>query len=133
MREIDPKIVGPGTWNVIHVLALISEEEDDGEIYNRIVYRIVHSFPCAKCRRHAIKYLDKNPITVGDEFAWSVSFHNSVNKRLGKPLMSTEEARDLYTNVEILMKNEHTNSTCRIVSPGNGSGGEKSECEDGDL
>lgn len=58
--------------------------------------------------QHATKYLKENPPnfyrkTIMDDkditmFAWSVAFHNNVNKRLGKRIMGLKEAYTLYTS-----------------------------------
>lgn len=51
------------------------------------------------CRRHWRELVEKMPPNFSSPaafFAWSVSAHNVVNARLGKPVMSLEEARCLY-------------------------------------
>lgn len=129
MREIDPTVFGPGTWEVTHVLALISEQSGqkrDYQFYSLFIYRMIHALPCAKCRRHAVRYLDRNPVpSTSGIFEWSVNFHNTVNQRLNKRLMPVAEARDLYENTEIVLQNKTTGATCKI----NGGGG----CEDAPL
>ncbi len=48
------------------------------------------------CKRHAKAYADANPIPFGDDAAcwnWGIEFHNSVNVRLGRPVLTVEEAR----------------------------------------
>lgn len=130
MREVDPKVFGPGTWCVIHVLAIISEEDGDKQNYIKVIYRILHSLPCAVCRRHAVTYLDKNPIEENKEFEWSVNFHNSVNKRLKKPVVSLADARAMYDNLEILMTHKHTGKTCSLKVP---NSDETGGCQDDSL
>jgi hypothetical protein len=45
------------------------------------------------CRQHFEQVLVENPIPeAGDFFKWSVDVHNIVNKRLGKPEVSYEDA-----------------------------------------
>lgn len=129
MKEVDPKVFGPGTWCVIHALAIISEEDSDKENYVKIMYRILHSLPCAVCRRHAVIYLDKNPIKENKEFEWSVNFHNSVNKRLKKPIVSMEDARAQYDNVEILL-HAAGGKTCSLKVPSSDAG---EGCQDDKL
>jgi hypothetical protein len=53
----------------------------------------VYIIPCLSCRQHFEKVLVENPVPeTGDFFQWSVDVHNIVNKRLGKPEVSYEEA-----------------------------------------
>lgn len=135
LREIDPTISGPGTWIVIHVLALISDEsgtKKDYEFYSLFIYRVVHNFPCSKCRSHAVKYLDKYPIPAtkqsGSLFEWSVIFHNVVNKRLKKKIMPLEEAREIYQNTEVVLNNSSTGATCSLQATA-----KEGSCEDKPL
>jgi hypothetical protein len=49
--------------------------------------------PCLSCREHFEQVLVDNPVPEADDlFKWSVDVHNIVNKRLGKPEFSYEEA-----------------------------------------
>jgi hypothetical protein len=49
--------------------------------------------PCLSCREHFEQVLVENPVPeAGDLFKWSVDVHNIVNKRLGKPEFSYEDA-----------------------------------------
>jgi hypothetical protein len=123
VKDRDPKIIGPGTWVTIHVFAMVCEEADtdsDWKCYAKFTYRIIHAFPCSKCRRHAVKYLDQHPIPEskpdGSIFAWSVNFHNAVNRKLGKPQISVEEAREMYKNTEVILAGG--GQTCSLKGPG---------------
>jgi hypothetical protein len=51
------------------------------------------------CRRHWRDLVERMPPDFSSPaafFAWSVSAHNAVNTRLGKPVVPLEEARCLY-------------------------------------
>jgi hypothetical protein len=53
----------------------------------------VYIIPCLSCRQHFEQVLVENPVPeTGDFFKWSVDVHNIVNKRLGKPEVSYEDA-----------------------------------------
>lgn len=130
MREIDPTIFGPGTWTVSHVLSLVCDEnsrKQDYKFFALYAYRMIHALPCGECRKHAVIYLDKNPIPSskiqGSLFEWTVTFHNTVNKRLKKSIMSLAEARDLYENTEVVLLNKKQSSSCSL----------KTGCEDSAL
>lgn len=63
----------------------------------KIIAEFVEGFkaviPCLSCRMHFDSVLTENPVPeAGDFFQWSVDVHNIVNKRLGKPEFSYEEA-----------------------------------------
>lgn len=45
----------------------------------------VPSFGCS-CRRDLDRYLAENPVDYDNIYDWSVTLHNWVNVRLGKPL-----------------------------------------------
>lgn len=137
MREIDPKITGPGTWAVLHALACVCEESRTNKCYRfyaKVLYRILHAFPCSTCRKHAVEYLDQNPAPLtkkdGSPFEWSVNFHNTVNKRLNKPLMILEDAKKLWSDTEVILSSKENSSTCSLAATG-GDGGHG--CEDAPL
>lgn len=53
----------------------------------------MYIIPCLSCRQHFEQVLVENPIPESDDFfKWSVDVHNIVNKRLGKPEVSYEDA-----------------------------------------
>jgi hypothetical protein len=75
------------------------------KFYEEMIF-LSEEFPCAKCRKHMQNYIKDNPfelsmnITVGNEdiscFKYLVGLKNSVNMKLGKPIMSLETALNLY-------------------------------------
>lgn len=55
--------------------------------------------PCGECRGHATAYLAKNPPALSNTYAlqsWAWRFHNAVNKRLGKPVITYEMYCRIY-------------------------------------
>ena len=52
--------------------------------------------PCPTCSEDFRKIIEEYPLT-GDYFTWSVDVHNLVNKKLGKPQVSYEDARRQWT------------------------------------
>jgi hypothetical protein len=55
--------------------------------------------PCGDCKRHWDEWRKANPADLSSPaayFAWTVAAHNAVNRRLGKPEMSVDDARTLY-------------------------------------
>jgi len=85
---------GPGIWFVIH---LMSYKTDKDQTLRRSFFTYIHAladnFPCGECRGHFKNYLSNNPPEKSNElFKWSWEFHNTVNKRLGKQVLTYEEA-----------------------------------------
>jgi hypothetical protein len=43
--------------------------------------------------------MEENPIPRnGGLFTWTVQLHNSVNEKLGKPIVSVQEAENIWFN-----------------------------------
>ncbi len=56
--------------------------------------------PCGGCSLHAMMYFAQHPPdgSTGQAFyAWTVEFHNEVNKRIGKPVYTVDEAEKELT------------------------------------
>lgn len=115
--QTDPTYVGPGTWNVIHRLAFAATTKDQQEEFINTMTKICSGFPCGVCRGHCTEYLELNPmreylgikIMMDDKelelglFLWTWKFHNAVNFRIGKPIMSWDTAYNLYSDSESLV------------------------------
>jgi FAD-linked sulfhydryl oxidase len=91
---------GPYFWGTLHIACLVAPPVLSDE--HKAAYRdFVHSYtmilPCPACRHHFHEILEQFPIenhlATGKElFAWSVTVHNIVNMKLGKPVVSFREA-----------------------------------------
>jgi hypothetical protein len=94
---------GPATWKLLHTMVL---RIDDNITTNQfielknIILRILHNLPCPYCTSHALSYISvynyKGISNINDLRMFIFNFHNSVNKRLNKPLISYEEHVQLY-------------------------------------
>jgi hypothetical protein len=51
--------------------------------------------PCGDCRQHAHEWIKEHPPTL-PPFAWTVEFHDSVNRRCGVAEMGIDAAGLLY-------------------------------------
>lgn len=83
--------IGPIYWKLIHMTAKYKPTN-----LVKLMKHVEKTFPCSTCREHIGAYLKENPITE-DTFKWSVQFHNNVNKRLGKPIISLSRAEKIHT------------------------------------
>ena len=65
----------------------------DAKALAEFVEGYIYIIPCLSCRQHFEQVLVENPVPeTGDFFKWSVDVHNIVNKRLGKPEVSYDDA-----------------------------------------
>lgn len=88
--NIPPAKWGPHFWMTLHIACLGCQ---DYKALSEFVEGYMYIIPCLSCRMHFEQVLVENPIPeTGDFFKWSVDVHNIVNKRLGKPEFSYEEA-----------------------------------------
>jgi hypothetical protein len=106
----DPAYVGPGYWNLIHQTAWNIKTDEDVQLFVELMDKIKTEFPCKTCREHCVQYMNENPmeeyIAIEHEgkriglFVWSWKFHNAVNARIGKPIMSWNTAYSMYSSTE---------------------------------
>ena len=88
--NVPPSKWGPHFWMTLHVACLGCQ---DYKALSKFVEGYVAIIPCLACRLHFEQVLIENPVPeAGDFFMWSVDVHNIVNKRLGKPEVSYEDA-----------------------------------------
>ena len=84
-----PKSFGPYFWGAFHIACLAAVDKESLKTFIE-TYQMV--LPCFWCRLHFSQVLAENPIPDTDQFRWSVTVHNIVNEKLGKPVMTYEEA-----------------------------------------
>ena len=110
----DPAYIGPGTWHTLQTMAFHARSKKDQLGFIKQMKLICNYFPCEKCRGHCKEYIKNHPLeeylgatieqpNIGADmalgmFIWVWKFHNSVNNRIGKNIMSWEQAFQLYAN-----------------------------------
>lgn len=113
----DPKYIGPGTWNAIHRLSYRARSRKQQLEFISFMKQICGGFPCKVCKGHCVQYIKNHPMEEyigtlvevdGQQlalglFVWAWKFHNAVNARINKPIMSWETAYNLYSNKENLV------------------------------
>jgi len=97
-----PNKTGPGLWFMLTIMALHANTSEDEEYFIRNLRLLSNLHPCGECREHMKKYISINPPENFIEFEnglfdYMITFHNTVNKRLGKPIMQYEDALYMYT------------------------------------
>lgn len=102
--RMPPTVWGPLFWHTMHIVALgypqsptYAQKRAAKEFYESLAFVI----PCAVCREHYEKHLQKFPISPhldrrDDLFRWTVMLHNEVNVMLGKPKVMEHEALYFY-------------------------------------
>jgi hypothetical protein len=106
----NPNYVGPGLWYSLHSLSAFSKTPEMKSYAIQYIKNLQENFPCGECKIHFGDYIQKHPLenTInGNEeslFMWMFNFHNTVNYRLGKQIVSYEDAKKIfYTNSEYCM------------------------------
>lgn len=110
----DPTYIGPGTWNIIHRRAWMARTPETQRLFIELMKDICYHFPCLVCRGHCSDYIKNHPmedyleltLQIGNQkillglFIWTWKFHNAVNARLKKPMMSWDTAYSLYSQLQ---------------------------------
>lgn len=99
-----PAIWGPPLWYQMHMKTFEypkNPTEEDKHKIREYFRSIINILPCETCKEHYIEYLQKRPIryhydTKDNLINWLIDFHNEVNSRTGKKVLSYKEARSIY-------------------------------------
>lgn len=101
---------GPYFWATFHIASLTAGplvDETDKATFIMFVEGFARVLPCPKCREHFADVLIANPIDYKNIFEWSVKVHNEVNLRLGKPIVTVEDALT-HWSTEVNPKNSQS-------------------------
>jgi hypothetical protein len=104
----NPDVWGPYFWFILHNGAVNYPVKASPFYVERMKYFILGipvMIVCDKCKEHATQFIEKHKsnldnICKGREtlFNFFVDFHNQVNLRKGKKVLSYREALKLYTS-----------------------------------
>ena len=98
---------GPGVHHATMVYAKNTTRKTMKE-FERFAIMQCKEFGCVKCTPHCTSYIKKHPPTKHTvkidkktkrdltAFEWTINYRNSINSRIGKPLISFENAYDAY-------------------------------------
>jgi len=95
--DMQMKSSGPALWKLLHTRALAPVEDSAAEI--RWLYG---KFPAGlpegcTCKTFYFQFLQTTKPDFADYFAWTVALHNAVNRKLGKPELTVDAARTLWS------------------------------------
>jgi|NOAtaT_6_FD_contig_21_3224833_length_510_multi_4_in_0_out_0_1 hypothetical protein len=111
-----PEVFGPAFWFSFHTGAAHLPDTLSPISASRIrsfIRGIPELVPCTECSEHSRAFIEENKARIdnfarGDDvFKFYVDFHNYINRRLNKPLVSYEKAYEMYKggkNVVLLKK-----------------------------
>jgi len=100
---------GSITWILLHTLA--EKIKEDCFVKHRdyligLVPKICMVLPCPSCSAHCTQYVKKirmqNIKTKGDYITFLNQFHNTVNQRLRKPMVTLRECREKYQKARLI-------------------------------
>ena len=106
MNNSDPNVWGKYYWYYLSILASYIETEEDAKRWIKLFISTISLLRCIECRNHAQKYAQENSplIFLNNQnssnramLRYICKFHNVVNLRLKKPLMSENECFKLYS------------------------------------
>lgn len=113
----NPDVFGSAFWFIFHIASSrypLQASEITKERMKGVILGIPVLLPCQECSDHASAHIESvwhriNDIVSGREqlFTFFVDFHNYVNRRYGKPIMSPKEAYELYTSKVKITKLEY--------------------------
>lgn len=103
--NIDPKIWGPSFWDTFHTIASTYDDNPNKSIQEatkQFIQSIPIFLPCKECQDHAFAFIKKanlNSVVSNKSamFLFFFNFHNEVNKRLNKPVVSYKNAIKKYS------------------------------------
>lgn len=101
-----PDIWGKHLWFSIHFIAQDYPKiptQHEALIYKDFFENLWKVIPCYKCGVNYKRHLQELPLdehlgSREDLFAWTVELHNIVNRELGKPTMTLDEAKRKYSD-----------------------------------
>lgn len=98
---------GPKLWNFIHACSFAFPQNptpEEKKAFTGLLDSLRVLVPCPDCRNHYTTYLDKvpPPVDCGEELQkWLIDFHNNVNARIGKDVVSPSEVFEKYKAVRM--------------------------------
>jgi len=120
-----PEIWGKHLWFSMHFIALAyprNPSYDQRKNYKQFYENLWKVLPCKKCSVHYRQNLKELPLEDGNKdflennktlFEWTVIMHNIVNKSLGKPQISLEDAEKMYKPITFQCIVNNTKIDCK--------------------
>lgn len=90
---------GPPLWKEMHAKTFEYNPSKNREEIVDYFIEVIERIPCPECREHYKDHLPSIQFHLGsrDELVyWLIDFHNSVNARLGKPILHRDTAYNMH-------------------------------------
>ena len=102
--NLEPSIWGPYYWNTFHFMAASYDNNPNQSVkaaMKTFLQSIPLFLPCKECQDNALVFIKSKDLDVAvssrkELFEFFFEFHNRVNYRLKKPLMTIEDALKKY-------------------------------------
>jgi hypothetical protein len=100
-----PEVFGPAFWFTLHTGSVHLPQTLSPIAISRLkgfIHGIPEMVPCVECSEHSRAFIEANKTRIdnlkrGDDvFRFYFDFHNYVNVKLNKPVISYEQALKLY-------------------------------------
>lgn len=128
--HLTPGVFGPIFWDGLYMMAWCVPKDPNKDIQAAFcdhARSLQFLLPCAECRYHYKRYLSRFPpephathqLTL---IRWVIGVHNSVNRRLGRPILTEE---DVIRHAQAMLKATSCEITMRdrdgaVLEAGNG-------------
>jgi len=112
---MDPSVWGPSTWKSLHAIAAHSDVTKNADAFWTYVRTLNDVLPCDSCKKHMKDYIETHPRPLDNFFEYTVAFHNDVNARLGKELVSPDEARKEFSRMCTTSCNNESHNQAGVV------------------
>lgn len=93
-------------WEFIHTITLFSTETYDIQELKHVINGLAHLIPCKECKEHLMHFHEQHNVEEYLQrdrrlglFEWTVDLHNSVNEKLGRPILPFRQALEIWANV----------------------------------
>jgi hypothetical protein len=101
----NPAVFGPAYWAYLHISTIHLPDNLNpviAEQIRNVILAIPVTVPCDACSLHSGNFIAQNKTklmslkTGKDFFNFTVDLHNFANNRLGKNIVSYDEAREMW-------------------------------------
>ena len=107
--EESKSIWGPRLWAEIHSTSVKSTPAQFRKYLGKLTRRI----PCEECQYHFKSYVFTNPLSNDqDPIIWAIDFHNDVNRRIYKKVLTYQEA---FEQINVYRVNHPVNILTIII------------------
>jgi hypothetical protein len=114
---------GPATWNLLHCMVLKIDDNINNiqlEELKKIISRITHNLPCPYCAEHSASFFKINNYSsissINALRYFLFYFHNNVNERLKKPIITYEHHIEIYVTMNLTTVIQHFFNVYRDMS-----------------